>query len=125
MNCYLHKSCGSIAYIDVSKMYSFLVENIVINPRSIKLAGLAHCQENGISEISFYCPECKKSNIPLNEIVIPCSHCGEIMELNVATKITNVSGVYCSKHVKMYNETNNSTFTLLGALEKYLLKGVK
>lgn len=118
MNNFYHKTCKSIIYIDISRYSRILVENLQINARSVKPVGQAYIRsEDGEAGFSFFCPECKKNDIPLSEIEIPCSHCGSMLSLGDAIKATGLSGAFCKKHIGDYSE--GPTFTLLKALEAY------
>jgi hypothetical protein len=118
---FIHKTCKSIIYVDASAMFQIIAENLVIGARSVKISGQANIIElNGQGKFSFFCPECKKNNILLEDVLIGCGHCGELIPLNVAYKATGVSGVYCKKHISLV--TDASTFTIENALKNFIIR---
>jgi hypothetical protein len=118
MNNFIHSKCKSIIYCEVGSMFQILVENLVIGQRRVKPAGQANIRElNNQGKISFFCPECNKE-VPASEVVIPCSHCGTLLPLNEALKVTDIAGAFCKKHVSLVTE--GTSFTIESALKNYL-----
>jgi ribosomal protein L37AE/L43A len=119
MNSFIHKDCGSIIYVDVTTMFQIVVENVIITARTVKPSVQANIRElNNQGKISFFCPECSRSNISLSEMVIPCSHCGTLLSLSEAYKGTGISGAYCKKHMSLVSE--GPTFTIESVLKNFI-----
>jgi hypothetical protein len=118
MSSFMHKSCQSIIYIDSSNTIMLLSENVSINTRNVKAAGLFVIKDKGANgNLTFFCPECNKV-VPLSEVTIPCSHCGTSIGLDKALKIVDTGGIYCPEHVKQNNPEGRTVFNIIDVFKR-------
>jgi len=107
----IHKECHGHVVIPIEGL-RIAVENFGISTKekNIILNQITIIDEKPgrkTADISFYCCECHKNNIDLDEILIQCGNCGEVVELKDLFILPQSGGVYCIKcKKKIIGRTN-------------------
>lgn len=109
-----HTKCHGSVYI---KKRELRLANFTISDSGIK-AGVFEVMQKADNRISFYCVKCKK-DISLDDVYVPCSHCGSKILLINAIKVTGVGGLYCQAHANLFpGRRFNRVSDLIKTMEK-------
>jgi hypothetical protein len=96
---FIHSTCKSPIYIDLSSNITFLV-SFGVAKTGLKLGQGDISFMDDKFEPDFYCVKCKNL-IPVIEIEGSCSHCGDLYKIDSLFKSLDSGGIYCSKCIKL------------------------
>lgn len=85
---FIHSSCGSTLYADLTKKFRILV-SIGIGSRTLKtgMGSIIPIQNNGSAiDTPFYCTICSK-DVPIEEVSFTCTHCGKPFSINLLERL--------------------------------------
>lgn len=96
---FYHKKCGQNVYIDISKMFRFLINPVPGKNVFLARRGFIEPEKDviDIEPKDFYCPNCKEV-IDISDVIIRCMDCGIEIPMLEGYKNTDSGLVVCSDH---------------------------
>jgi len=70
----------------------------------------------------FYCPHCEMI-IPVEEILLECSHCYEFFPVTDLVVFEEIGGAYCKESQKLYEKEKLTSIPVLSIIHKMSITG--
>jgi len=101
--------CFGIVLLEVSNLFRVFGKPVFIKGgkariTTIKIEDIFKLDESIKSvEMKFYCRNCQEC-IPIEEVVVECTHCYKHFPVNEIYILTGTGGYYCKKGTKLFED---------------------
>lgn len=107
---FFHKPCSYAIKADVSGSVKILAGFSIIGKFTAQITecSITKNRNSGKIPLVFYCERCERIVEDTDEIVCPCSSCGEVTDFNKIKVAAESGGIFCPSCIKRFDEKTYS-----------------